>query len=107
MTTIKIKNGEITKISITGHADYDPGNDIVCAGISTLAYTMLNYLRQAEKNHWISGYSYREGPGDIRMEFKTHWMCVREITTTIDMFRTGMEMLESQYPDNVRVEVES
>lgn len=104
-TKIRIKGGEIVEISVKGHADYNPGNDIVCAGISTLSYTLLNYLRQAEKEHWISEYSYTEEPGDIRMEFKAHWLFGREISTAIDVFRTGMEMLESQYPDNIRVEV--
>ncbi len=109
MTTvrIRIKDGEIVKITVTGHADYNPGNDIVCAGISTLSYTLLNYLRQAEKERWISGYSYSEQPGDVRMEFKAHWLFGREIGTAVDVFRTGMEMLEAQFPDNIRVEVES
>ena len=79
----------------------------MCAGISTLSYTLLNYLRQAEKEHWISDYSYTEEPGDIRMAFKAHWLFYREISTAIDVFRTGMEMIESQYPENIRVEVES
>lgn len=107
MTTakIRIKGGEIIEISVKGHADYNPGNDIVCAGISTLSYTLLNYLRKAEKENWISGYSYTEEPGNIHMEFKAHWLFGREISTAIDVFRTGMEMLEAQFPDNIRVEV--
>lgn len=107
MTTakIRIKDGAIIEISVKGHADYNPGNDIVCAGISTLSYTLLNYLRQAEKENWISGYSYAEEPGNIHMEFKAHWLFGREISTAIDVFRTGMEMLEAQFPDNIRVEV--
>lgn len=108
MTTVRIrfKGIGIVEVSIKGHADYNPGNDIVCAGISTLSYTLLNYLRQAEKEHLVSDYSYTEEPGDIHMEFKVHWLFGREISTAIDVFRTGMEMLESQYPDNIRVEVE-
>ena len=108
MTTvrIRIKSKLTVEVSVKGHADYSPGNDIVCAGISTLSYTLLNYLRQAEKEHLVSDYSYTEEPGDIHMEFKAHWLFDREIGTAIDVFRTGMEMLESQYPDNIRVEVE-
>ena len=109
MTTVKISisDGNAVKITVTGHADYNPGNDIVCAGISTLSYTLLNYLRQAEKHHWINGYSYTGEPGDIRMEFKVHWLFNREISTAIDVLRTGMEMLAAHYPDKIRVEVES
>lgn len=108
MTTVRIRiKSELTvEVSVKGHADYNPGNDIVCAGISTLSYTLLNYLRQAEKEHLVRDYSYTEEPGDIHMEFTVHWMFGREIGTAIDVFRTGMEMLESQYPDNIRVEVE-
>ena len=36
------------RLHITGHAGYAPrGQDIVCAGISALAYGLLEYLRQA------------------------------------------------------------
>ena len=35
-------------LHITGHAGYAPrGQDIVCAGISALAYGLLEYLRQS------------------------------------------------------------
>ena len=108
MTTvrIRIKSKLTVEVSVKGHADYSPGNDIVCAGISTLSYTLLNYIRQAEKEHLVSDYSYTEEPGDIHMEFKVQWLFGREIGTAIDVFRTGMERLESQYPENIRVEVE-
>ena len=58
MTTVRIRIKKLTvEVSVKGHADYNPGNDIVCAGISTLSYTLLNYLRQAEKEHLVSDYS--------------------------------------------------
>ena len=39
MTEIRVfsRNGVVDSISACGHADYaDPGNDIVCAGVSTV-----------------------------------------------------------------------
>ncbi|MEG2159331.1 MAG: ribosomal-processing cysteine protease Prp, partial [Clostridia bacterium] len=43
MTTIKIKkeNGSIVRVTSSGHAGYRDGEDIVCAGISTILQTAL------------------------------------------------------------------
>ena len=45
MTHIRILNQHRnTMITLIGHADYDPGHDIVCASVSMLAYTLINYM---------------------------------------------------------------
>lgn len=55
MTLIKItrnKQGQIVSVSLDGHTDYgEEGEDIVCAGISTLAQTAaLGLLSVAQVN---------------------------------------------------------
>ena len=38
-------NGHFRNVSITGHAQYaDPGEDLVCAAVSSIAFGMLNAL---------------------------------------------------------------
>ena len=105
MTTVRIDDKSTVKISINGHADYNPGNDIVCAGISTLSYTLLNFLFDASARNIIHTFKYRSNPGDIYLEFKKQRWDTKEINAAIRMFRTGMEMIESQYPDHIKVEV--
>lgn len=40
-----LKDNHYRGLNISGHANMaDSGEDIVCAGVSTLSYTLLNYL---------------------------------------------------------------
>lgn len=106
MTTVKIKNGDMIKISVQGHAGYNPGNDIVCAGISTLTYALLNYLGNESGANHISDFGYIQKSGDVRMWFNSRTMYAKELGAAINLFRTGMDMLEGRFPEYIKVEVE-
>jgi uncharacterized protein YsxB (DUF464 family) len=44
------KEKNITGLKISGHAGYDEeGEDIVCAGVSALGYTLINSMEQIAK----------------------------------------------------------
>lgn len=43
------EDNEICRLVISDHAGYNPGNDIVCAGISAIAYTMAGYLHNKKE----------------------------------------------------------
>lgn len=106
MTTVTIKGGDYIKITVEGHADYNPGNDIVCAGISTLAYTLLNYLSDASGKGLIADFTYSQKPGYIYMRFCSKAIAVDRIGGAVGMFQTGAEMLGWKYPEHIKVEVE-
>lgn len=108
MTAIRISSnaqGNSFEVTLSGHADYNPGNDIVCAGISTITYTLLNYLLWARDNYLIKHLEYKDNPGDIKIRATRYAPYDREISTALNMFRIGAEMMASYYPDNIKVEV--
>jgi len=92
MTTIVI-NDKV--VGISGHSGYaEAGKDIVCAGISALAWTLAGALQKIEALEWLE-----EKDGDMAIHYKQNL----QAQIYVDMFATGAEMMEYKYPDNVRV----
>lgn len=91
--TVEQKSPGRLRIQIKGHAGYaDKGKDIVCAGVSTLFYTLLNH---AEKSAKVVDYkiSDQECYADIVMQ---------QLASSIIL--TGFEMMAEEYPDYVKME---
>lgn len=93
MTKIDIaKDGDEFSILIQGHAGYaNPGNDIVCAAISILPQTLIKYMEDHEKpcNYKItSGYA---------------WVYGRECDEAFQVIKSGLELIEANYPQFVEV----
>ncbi len=91
-------------ISVEGHADYSKsGKDIVCAGISTLAYTLLNCLLDEEASNNIKFIKKIIRDGYMYMEIKIYDFSDVKIKGIINAILTGFLMLEESYPENIRV----
>lgn len=92
---------EITKtanrITISGHAHYaEPGKDIVCAGVSTLAQTLIEAIERLTGDE----ISYVISPGAVDIEYGNLSAGAQLL---MDSFFVGVEMIANEYPDNVRV----
>ena len=85
-------------IKITGHAGYaEPGKDIVCAAVSTLAQTLAVSLEKLTPDS--VGYDLEPGhmeiyPGTLSDRGKN----------LIKSFFIGVKMVAEQYPDYVKLE---
>ena len=79
------------QITVIGHAE----DDIVCAGISAL-YVAL--METANKEGSLVGHT--EGADAKRAYI---WR-TKGMRRHMDMFRTGIEALHREYPENVRIE---
>ncbi|MBQ4602771.1 MAG: ribosomal-processing cysteine protease Prp [Clostridia bacterium] len=70
-------------LTLCGHAEYAPkGKDIVCAGVSTLVYTLINGCRCE-----ITGETVR----------------VKDDRRVYDAVLTGLKMISEKFPKNLRV----
>lgn len=94
MIRISIRQGKKKEITIDakGHADYNPGNDIVCSGVSALLQAMQGYLMYECKSFEVDARS-----GFMHMEYKEH-------TEATKMLIIGLLRIQKAYPDNVTVE---
>ena len=90
---------------LQGHAEYSPGNDIVCAAISQLAFTFGQLVLQGEKEGKVAVGEVRLEPGDTSITFYVHNKKDRhEFLSHLSFFITGMKMLHEEFPDYVAIE---
>lgn len=92
--TFKKSNGYVSCISISGHAFHSPmGTDIVCAGVSALFITIVNEL---------SGEIVDVNSNNVQsivIEPR------RKNTILVTALIHGLQSIEEQYPENLKVEV--
>lgn len=107
MTSVNIQtiNGT-TIISVAGHAGYNPGNDIVCASISTITLSLLQTLKYYEEQGICKVLS-NETKEDIGTALISYMSCDKEVTDAfLNMAEIGYMMLENAYPKNISVNIE-
>lgn len=85
------------KVTVKGHANYaEPGQDIVCAAISTLTQVFIASVEELTaaqiKTAQTGGYM------EIVIEESTE-----RAQVLLDSFLLGCRMIADEYPDNVRV----
>lgn len=101
MVTIEFSNKKM-EIKVSGHAEYDEkGKDIVCSAISILFYTLgesLTQSRQMLKADPIV--NIEDGNGVISCRPKEEYE--GNIAIIYWTILTGLEMLATEYPDNVK-----
>jgi uncharacterized protein YsxB (DUF464 family) len=88
---------------IIGHANYNPGNDIVCSSISALAYTLWG----AVIGVGINEVQYREKPGDFMFHVPITYMddsVLEKLKTIFLTVYTGINQIAGTYPENVLVD---
>ena len=89
-----LRNGG--NISVNGHAAYaEIGQDIVCAGISTLVQTLICSVEQLTDAK-IS-YDISPGTADIHIGHLSE-----QARILINAFSIGCELIANAYPHNVR-----
>lgn len=89
---------------VSGHANYaEKGQDIVCAGISTLTNTLANMVRELGEKKLVSLWMVwpDEDPHNIYVETGGNPV----INTVMDSFMTEYCQFAGLYPDNVKVQI--
>ncbi len=88
------------RIELEGHAGYaEEGRDIVCAGISTLYYTLLNRMIDVQEQTLSANVSYNGVPemekSYIEIEYEDY--IKPEIRIIWDTMMLGFRMMAEQY----------
>ena len=98
---ISNKDGQIHKINMIGHSDYDDyGKDIVCAGASSIVTTTVNAILTFDKKF----ISYEEKKDNFEIVINTHNEIVDNlITNMLNM----LQELENDYPTNIKIRKEN
>lgn len=104
MTTIKsATKGSVTTITVDGHAGFNPGNDIVCAAASMLTYTLVQNLLDLTGAGLLEWCKTDEKDGSMKIKVKTNKKGEAVAKIAIKTIMTGYELLQNQYPENVKL----
>ncbi|HFE9852461.1 ribosomal-processing cysteine protease Prp [Enterococcus sp. DIV1420a] len=91
--TFKKKNHELYWFKVEGHAEFaDIGQDIVCAGVSSLYITIVNELKKLGRTF------QREGGFFILDASIKELLCLR-------LLYDGLSAIAKEYPQNVKVKI--
>lgn len=88
------------RMSLRGHAGYNPGNDIVCAGVSSIVFSLLGWLANASE-HITATREMRYEPGRVDVDVSGD----KTLQTAFDMALIGISQIEQSYPANVHVNI--
>lgn len=97
--------GKILSLRLVGHAGYaEHGKDIVCASASILAYTVAQFVREAEHRGDLAS------PAEIILEkgdtIVTCEPCedtYHDLQSVYSFAKTGYRLLAQNYPQYVRL----
>ena len=94
-------------LRMKGHAGGgEPGQDIICAGLSTLACALINMLNEEqEQNHLTADWNIREDPLEVTIKAKPRTEHYQRIAK--DYFRViimGLRAMAQHYPGNIEME---
>lgn len=86
---------ETYTLRVTGHADFCPGNDIVCAAVSALVCTLAATLGTLGADVT----ALRLEPGDATISARAD----ADVAAAFRMTRTGLRLLAQAYPQHVQL----
>ena len=87
------------RLEAAGHAGFAPaGQDIVCAGASTLMQALV-YLLAGEENAHADAWEEPDGP---RLAVQADAPCAVWVQGAFELAKAGFTLLAERYPDNVR-----
>lgn len=93
-------DGKAHSLLILGHAGYaSKGNDIVCAGVSAVVYSLLGYLENHGEDLEYINTSIESGETQISCEGGEKTAAVFELTAI------GLAQISQKYPDHVAIDI--
>lgn len=109
MVTVKIRDDRKrhrTTLRMQGHAGADTeGKDLVCAAVSTLAYTLAQTMMCLYADgKLLHEPALRLEKGDVLVEVHPTTDGYAEVLYAFYVIRVGLALLAKTYPEYVRVE---
>jgi uncharacterized protein YsxB (DUF464 family) len=96
--TINKSNNGIKRVTLTGHARFNTGNDIVCAGVSAVIQTTINGIATLASEDSIIIHTFFSGDVDVEvMEYNASQQLL------LESMLLGLVGISDAYPNNVEV----
>lgn len=91
---------DICYIRVEGHAEYNPGNDIVCAAVSALMQTL--YAGLDGVCHASAGEKHEDGM--MVVVVYTDRENEKAVHTLFQSILLGLQLIAGEYPEHVQIE---
>ena len=94
------RDGETHTLSVNGHAGYaDKGQDIVCAGVSAIVYSLLGWLEN--NSEYITFVSVDDNNGEAIISCEGD----EKVSVAFYMAAIGIENIMNAYPAHVEIQI--
>ena len=94
------------RITIQGHArSGEPGHDLVCAGASTLAYTLAANVTNLEAQGHARNVIMKLEPGDAEISCSVRGGAMAIVARIYEAVCVGFEILARDYPEYISYEI--
>ena len=98
------REGESYEVEMTGHTRYAPyGQDVVCAGLSALFFTLLRSVSYMEEEGECTDAYCSVAPGAAFAAFCIYEEFYEKNSTAVEAIIDGFRMMAEQYPDHVKI----
>ena len=90
--------------SACGHAGYsESGDDIVCAAVSTLVFTLYRAVCCLDCDGEIENFYHTVSKGEAVLDFTVKERAISAAERLVDSFMEGFVMVADKFPENVIV----
>lgn len=97
---------DLSRVSIEGHAQSgEVGHDLVCASVSTLAYTLAAFVLNMKDAKQVYNPKVELNDGDALIYCEPPNRYKGSVTLVFDSICAGFELLAQEYPDNISYEI--
>lgn len=98
MITAKMTHcGNCYTLDVDGHAGFNPGNDVVCSGVSVLCQSLMSWCANSDEAH-ITELDARSG--------KFHIIAFGRTQDVFTMAALGLKGIEANYPKNISADIQ-
>ena len=97
---------QYNRLTIEGHAlAGEPGHDLVCAGASTLAYTLAANVGNLENNGQVKDVTVKLEPGKAEISCRPRTKYTAMVARIFEAVCVGFEMLAASNPQYISYEI--
>ena len=94
------------RLTIEGHANAgEPGHDLVCAGVSALAYTLAANVGNMEANGQVKNVTVKLEPGNAEISCRPRTKYTAIVARIFEAVCVGFEMLAASHTQYISYQI--
>lgn len=97
---------EHSRVTVKGHAHSDePGKDLVCAGVSALAFTLAENVGHMQQSGYVRDVTVKMDPGDCEIACRPKGKYTATVRMILEAVIVGFELLAANTPEYITYEI--